>query len=93
MAHAAFDPMIDAKMARDGCSRSKARRAGYGWLALNLGLERRDCHIGMFDEAMCARVLELCRRRPRMPEPAGGTLQFVSAEPLPQTWTPGMAAI
>lgn len=60
-AHAWFDPLWQAKIRRDGCSRSAARKAGYGWLAEQLGLDRRTCHIGMFDVATCERVVEVCR--------------------------------
>jgi hypothetical protein len=35
-AHAAFDPLWRRKMERDGCSQSKARKAGYRWLAEQL---------------------------------------------------------
>lgn len=51
-AHVAFDPMWrDSKM-----SRSEA----YIWLASKLGIPRKKCHIGMFDEATCERVIEVC---------------------------------
>lgn len=32
----------------------------YGWLANQLGIDKKDCHIGMFDVAMCRRVVEVC---------------------------------
>lgn len=64
-AHAAFDPLWRRKMQRDGCSKGKARRAGYTWLAGQLGIEFNDCHIGMFDVSMCERVVDLCGRRLR----------------------------
>lgn len=56
-AHAAFDPLWRAKVRRDGCSRSKARGKGYKWLAGQLGIEAKDCHIGMFDVETCRRVV------------------------------------
>lgn len=62
-AHAAFDPLWQAKMRRDGVSKSKARKAGYSWLAEQLGIERRRCHIGMMDVDDCRRVAEICQRR------------------------------
>lgn len=64
-AHAAFDPLWQAKMRRDGCSKGKARGAGYKWLADQLGIERRRCHIGMLDVDQCRRVVDICRRRGR----------------------------
>lgn len=59
-AHNAFEPLVAAKMRRDGCSKSEARGAGYAWLAQQLDIDRRICHIGMFDEAMCKRVEMVC---------------------------------
>lgn len=52
-AHAAFDPLW-----KNGAGKRSAR---YGWLANQLGIHKGDCHIGMFDEAMCARVVEVCK--------------------------------
>jgi len=59
-AHAAFDPLWRNKHVN---ARPKARRDAYKWLAAGLGLRPADTHIGMFDEAQCARVVELCRER------------------------------
>ena len=64
-AHAAFDPIWEARAAR-GTPKGKARGATYGWLADQLGIAAKDTHIGMFDVAMCQRVVEICepmRRR------------------------------
>jgi ssDNA-binding Zn-finger/Zn-ribbon topoisomerase 1 len=52
LAHAAFD----AYWRKVGMTRN----AGYRWLAGELGLDADACHIGMFDQATCARVSELC---------------------------------
>jgi len=59
-AHAAFDPLWQAKIERDGCTKSEARQAGYGWLAGKLDIDVNQCHIGMFDVDMCKRVCEIC---------------------------------
>jgi hypothetical protein len=59
-AHAAFDPLWQGKMRRDGCSKGEARSAGYRWLAGQLGLEQPTCHIGMFDVDVCERVVQVC---------------------------------
>lgn len=64
-AHAAFDPLWKRKMERDGCSKGKARGAGYKWLADQLGIDRKRCHIGMMDAETCRRVVEVCRRKGR----------------------------
>lgn len=64
-AHAAFDPLWKAKMAFDGINKSRARGEMYLWLAERLSIDRKDCHIGMFDAATCQRVVEVCRPHPR----------------------------
>ena len=51
-AHAAFDPLWKELGLR--------RRKAYAKLADALGIPVDDCHIGMFDEAMCARVVAVC---------------------------------
>lgn len=60
-AHAAFDALWKRKMEKDKCSKSRARRAGYAWLAEQLGMEPRRCHIAMMDAEDCRRVVEVCR--------------------------------
>lgn len=63
-AHAFFDPIWQGK--------SKKRGSAYAWLADQLGVDSAACHIGMFDVAMCNRVVEVCRyadrRTPEHPE-------------------------
>ena len=61
-AHAAFDPLWKAKIAREGCSKSHARNSGYAWLASHLGISVKDCHIGMFDVDLCQRTVMLCEK-------------------------------
>ena len=51
-AHAAFDPLW--KQGR------MTRRQAYAWLAERLALPDRECHIGWFDPARCARVVAVC---------------------------------
>lgn len=51
LAHTAFDP----KWKTGGMSRKDA----YAILADRLGIKRKDCHIGMFDEETCRRVIEI----------------------------------
>jgi hypothetical protein len=56
-AHAAFDPLWRGK----GSPFRGRRDAAYKWLQHTLGIRSRyQCHIGMFDAAMCGRVLEVC---------------------------------
>ena len=51
-AHAAFDPLWKGG--------EMPRGDAYGWLADHMGLDRRDCHIGMFDVDQCSRVVMIC---------------------------------
>lgn len=56
-AHAFFDPIWKGK--------SKKRGSAYAWLSDQLGIAKNECHIGMFDVAMCNRVVEVCRNAGR----------------------------
>lgn len=56
-AHLAFDPIWQG--------RRMNRREAYDWLAAQLGLSVADCHIGLFDAAMCERVIQVCGERLR----------------------------
>ncbi|QWL60679.1 hypothetical protein HQ400_21660 (plasmid) [Aeromonas jandaei] len=51
-AHAAFDPLWKGKHMKRG--------QAYGWLAEQLGIDKSDCHIGMFDVKTCERVKFIC---------------------------------
>lgn len=51
-AHAAFDPLWR--------NAGKDRGQAYGWLSQMLGIDRKECHIGMFDVEMCNLVVEVC---------------------------------
>lgn len=55
-AHAAFDEL----WRRTTPAGSFDRNGAYAWLAEQLGIERADCHIGMFDVEQCKRVVEIC---------------------------------
>lgn len=68
-AHAAFDPLWRAKMAKEGCTQKVARGAGYWWLSEQLGIPVQDCHIAMFDAATARRVVEVVANA-RKKEPA-----------------------
>lgn len=59
-AHAAFDPLWKCKMARDKCSQSKARKAGYLWLARKLGIPLDRAHIGEMNVAECKQTVQIC---------------------------------
>lgn len=57
-AHAAFDPIWKAP--KSNGKRKQARNEAYAWLAKKLGVHPDKCHIGMFDESMCARTIAIC---------------------------------
>lgn len=70
-AHAAFDPLWQAKIRRDGCTKSKARRAGYKWLSEKLGIDLKKTHIGYMSVEECKQVVEICAsvgQRDKTPE-------------------------
>jgi len=50
-AHMAFDFMWK--------SGKMKRKEAYRWLSGQLGIEFRDCHIGMFDLDMCNKVVDI----------------------------------
>lgn len=52
LAHSSFDPMW-----RNG---KQSRSNAYSWLAEKLSIEKKECHIGMFDIEMCNKVVEIC---------------------------------
>lgn len=74
-AHAHFDPLwkwklMERRSGKPGKSgkpggshyrKGYARQSGYKWLASELGINRDDCHIGMFDVDMCKKVINLCK--------------------------------
>ncbi len=51
-AHYAFDHIW-----KDG---HETRKCAYKWLAGELKIEGNKCHIGMFDEDMCQKVVNVC---------------------------------
>lgn len=51
-AHEMFDPLWR--------NRGMRRKEAYQFLAKKLGIPFNDCHIGMFNEEMCKKVIEVC---------------------------------
>lgn len=41
-------------------SKKQTRKQAYIWLAKKLGIDIRDCHIGMFDVHTCQKVIDIC---------------------------------
>lgn len=39
------------------------RNEAYEWLAYMLHITESECHIGMFDEATCNKVIKLCKKQ------------------------------
>jgi hypothetical protein len=52
-AHAVFDPLWK--------SGELPRKQAYFELAQKLGIDMKKCHIGMFDVAMCKKVIEILK--------------------------------
>lgn len=60
LAHSYFDPLWKKGVLK-GRKKSEVRYAAYKWLAKELGIEIQYCHIGMFDEDFCQRVIDICK--------------------------------
>lgn len=75
-AHAVFDPLWEAKYKHrlaGGASKSGrpggahykkayARGSAYKWLAGEMGIDSKQCHIGMFDVEQCKQVVVICSK-------------------------------
>lgn len=61
-AHDAFDPLWKAKALRDNLPNHVARGAAYLWLAAELGIDVKACHISHMNAADAMRVVEACER-------------------------------
>lgn len=60
-AHAAFDPMWQKRLRLSPeLSKAKARGRGYKWLAAQMGMSTKDCHIGMMTAKQALRVVDVC---------------------------------
>ena len=59
-AHAQFDRLWLAAARLRHWSKGKSRRLGYTWLATEMGVDRKKCHIGYFDVKQTKRVIEIC---------------------------------
>lgn len=55
-AHAAFDPIWKTCIMKCG--------SAYAWLSDKLGINKENCHIGMFNVELCERVVEACTSTP-----------------------------
>lgn len=59
-AHYWFDQLWRKKMEK-GASKGKARAKAYKWLAEQLDIGPKQCHIGYMDVEDCKRVTDLCK--------------------------------
>lgn len=57
--HGWFDPLWRYKSSKT--QDVDVRKNAYGWLAKKLGIKAYQCHIGMFDEEICQRAIDICR--------------------------------
>ena len=65
-AHKYFDFLWKEKLRRERITnpkykKYKARGKAYKWLAKQLKIETKDCHIGMFDVEKCEKTILVCR--------------------------------
>lgn len=67
-AHHHFDALWQAAVQLRGWSKSHARTMAYAWLARELGITARKCHIGYFDLEMTQRTIRLCSRTGNHPK-------------------------
>jgi hypothetical protein len=59
--HGVFDPLWQEGVAVGYGSKRRARSVCYRWLALKLGIQVEDCHVGQFDAAMCRLALKILK--------------------------------
>lgn len=67
IAHQAFDPLWTKRFQR--AKREGKRKLAetlfaraHAWLAGKLGIDRKGCRLGFFDEDLCARTVEVCQK-------------------------------
>jgi len=59
--HQSFDPLWQQKMQQQGGSKADARTAAYQWLAGEMGIKPKHCHIAQFNEAQCEQAIKICQ--------------------------------
>lgn len=60
--HRLFDPLWERKMKKDSLTKGHARGKAYKWLAGQLNIDIKDCHVGMFDVETCKRAVEILKQ-------------------------------
>jgi len=65
LAHRCFDPIAVEGLINDfyhlHIPGMNTREKAYWWLAGEMGIKPEYCHIGMFDEEECKRVIAICQ--------------------------------
>jgi hypothetical protein len=59
-AYVAFNQLWGMVGPANGWPPDPTRKAAYRWLAQEIGIDPRDCHIGFFDEVQTRLVIEIC---------------------------------
>jgi len=70
-AHKAFDKQWDYPGAKT--SRSRRRGKAYHWLRHKMNLEKKNCHIAMFDIRQCQQAILICEQKDK--ERSNGLLE------------------
>ncbi|WP_250528355.1 zinc-finger-containing protein [Caballeronia sp. GAWG2-1] len=60
--HAALEPLIAAKVRRDGCNVFEARAKAMKWLAAEIGADAEKCSIHTLDADQCERAIAFVER-------------------------------
>lgn len=60
-AHNWFDPLWKKKV-EQGMKKYEARNAAYQYLADAMAIDKKVCHIGMFDIEQCKQVVSICKQ-------------------------------
>ncbi|CAL8481055.1 zinc-finger-containing protein [Caballeronia sp. S22] len=60
--HAALEPLVSAKVRRDGCNVFEARAKAMKWLAGEIGADAEKCSIHTLDADRCERAIAVVER-------------------------------
>lgn len=59
--HRLFDKKWNDYMIKSGCSKKRARSFAYMWLSQRMEINKKECHIGMFDVDRCKLAIKVCK--------------------------------
>jgi hypothetical protein len=60
--HEALEPLVAVKVRRDSCTVFEARAKVYRWLASEMQLDEKRCHINLFDAEQCEGAIRIIER-------------------------------